>query len=167
MPLYEYECNSCMKNYNEDIDDLVKKLNKANGKKVLKRNPNFCYIEVNDDEKKGKVFELGQKGMQNTKRFLYRLEDGKVLYLELKSFRFSELVYDKEDEKEILCPLCNNGETVRRVFSTFKAIFDDKNKRAPRPGDDLKFHLDYKIQKDEERKSDWVGQDHLTQYFNR
>nr|NIQ14117.1 hypothetical protein [Candidatus Dadabacteria bacterium] len=52
-------------------------------------------------------------------------------------------------------------------FSTFKAIFDDKNKRAPRPGDDLKFHMDYKVMKDEERASDWVGQDHLNQYFNR
>ncbi len=53
------------------------------------------------------------------------------------------------------------------MFSTFKAIFDDKNKREPRPGDDLKFHMDYKVQKDEERASSWVGQDYLNQYFNR
>jgi hypothetical protein len=56
---------------------------------------------------------------------------------------------------------------VRRVFSTFKAIFDDKNKRAPRPGDELRWHLEYKQQKDEEINSEWVGQDYLNQYFQR
>ena len=167
MPLYEYECDSCMTDYNHDIDQLVAKLNKTNANKIFKRNNNFCYIEITDKEKNETVVELGEKDVIDTRRFLYNLDKGKSLYLELKNFRFSELITNKEEEKKVKCPLCNKKKHVRRIFSTFKAIFDDKNKRAPRPGDDLKFHMDYKVMKDEERASNWVGQDHLNQYFNR
>lgn len=165
MPLYEYECDSCMQTYNSDIDALVNKLNKTNATKTLKKNPNISFIEVTEKGKKG--FTVGKKDTPNIRRFRYTIDKKKVLYMELKNFRFSELITDKSDEKNLSCPLCNKGKSVRRVFSTFKAIFDDKNKRAPRPGDDIKFHMDYKVQKDEEQKSNWVGQDYLNQYFNR
>ena len=112
-------------------------------------------------------FELGEKDISGARRFRYKLDNGKVLYLELKDFRFNHLVYGDDDQDEVRCPLCDDSETVRRVFSTFKAIFDDKSKRAPGPGDELRWHLEYKQQKDEEIASDWVGQDHLNQYFNR
>ena len=46
MPLYEYECDSCMESYNTDIDSLVAKLTKTNARKIFKQNSNFCYIEV-------------------------------------------------------------------------------------------------------------------------
>ena len=164
MPLYEYECDSCMQEYNDNIDNLVKKLNKTNAAKTIKKNPNISYIEVTEKGKEG--FALGEKDTPNIRRFKYSLDKNKVLYMELKNFRFSELVNDKDDEKKIVCPLCSKKKPVRRVFSTFRAILDDKNKRAPRPGDDIKFHMDYKVQKDEEQQN-WVGQDHLNQYFNR
>ena len=165
MPLFEYECDSCMDEYNKDIDELVKKLNKTNAIKTIKKNPKISFIELAEKGKKG--FSIGKKDTPNIRRFRYSLDKKKVLYMELKNFRFSELIYDKDDEKHITCPLCNKGKSVRRVFSTFKAIFDDKNKREPRPGDDIKFHMDYKVQKDEERRNDWVGQEYLNQYFNR
>ena len=164
MPLYEYECDSCIQEYNDNIDTLVGKLNKTNATKTIKKNPKISFIEVAEKGKKG--FSIGKKDRPNIRRFRYTI-DKKILYLELKNFRFSELITDKDEEKNINCPLCNNGKSVRRVFSTFRAIFDDKNKRAPRPGDDMKFHMDYKIQKDEEMRNDWVGQEHLNQYFNR
>jgi len=31
----------------------------------------------------------------------------------------------------------------------------------------LRWHMEYKEQKDEEQRNDWVGQEHLNQYFNR
>ena len=164
MPLYEYECDSCMQEYNDNIDNLVKKLSKTNAEKTIKKNPNISFIEVTEKGKKG--FVLGEKDTPNIRRFKYSLDKNKVLYMELKNFRFSELINDKEEEKKITCPLCSKKKSVRRVFSTFRAILDDKNKRAPRPGDDIKFHMDYKVQKDEEQQN-WVGQDHLNQYFNR
>lgn len=168
MPLYEYECEGCVGKYNSDIDNLVAKLNKTNASKIFKSNEGFTYMEVTEDKTEELVFELGEKDKPDTRRFRYTLDNGKVLYLELKNFRFSELVSLGEDSDiDVDCPICEESVNVRRVFSTFKAIFDDKSKRAPRPGDDLKWHLEYKEQKDEEQRNDWVGQDHLNQYFNR
>jgi len=167
MPVYEYECDGCMKRYNLDVDALVKKLNKTNANSMMKGNSGFTYIELRNGKSNKIQFALGERVDRGIRRFKYNLDKNKVLYLELKDFKFSSLIYNKKDEKDLICPTCNKSKYIRRVFSTFKAIFDDKNKRAPRPGDDLKFHLDYKIQKDEEIKSDWVGPDHLTQYFNR
>ncbi len=164
MPLYEYECDSCMEAYNKDIDALVEKLNKKNATNTIKNNPNISFIEIQEKDKKG--FSIGEKDTPNIRRFKYSI-DNKLLYMELKNFRFSELITNKEDEKGLSCPLCKKSKSVRRVFSTFRAIFDDKNKRAPKPGDDLKFHMDYKVQKDEEQQQNWVGQDHLNQYFQR
>lgn len=166
MPLFEYECEACVSRYNADIDRLVEKLNKTNAGKVMKENPNFLYIEVTNPKTKKKVFSLGEQGKPDIRRFRYTLDEKKALYLELRNFRFSELIMDKEDEKKLKCPLCNRKKDVKRVFSTFRAILDDKSKREPRPGDDLKFHMDYKVQKEEEQRNQWVGYDHLNQYFN-
>lgn len=167
MPLFEYECDECMDRYNQGIDSLVEKLNKTNASKIKKENEGFSYIEVSNAKTQKPVFALGEKSDSRTlRRFKYTLDKNRVLYLELKNFRFSELIYDKKDEKNLRCPVCS-GKKVERVFSTFKAIFDDKSKRAPGPGDELRWHMEYKEQKDEEQRNDWVGQDHLNQYFNR
>lgn len=166
MPVYEYECDRCMEEYDADITALVGKLNKTGASKIMKKNPGFYYIEASDNKEGKALFALGEKGKPNVRKFRYALKNDKVLSLELKNFKFSELIYDKEEEKDLVCPACNKGGKIRRVFSTFRAIFDDKNKRAPHPGDELAFHMDYKKMKDEEIASSWVGQDHLNQYFN-
>ncbi len=166
MPLFEYECDECMDRYNKDIDALVEKLNKTNASKIKKNNSGILCIEVTND-KEEVLFAFGEKSNSRyVRRFMFEPKKNKVLYMELKDFKFSELIYDKEDEKGLACPACES-KNIRRIFSTFKAIFDDKSKRAPRPGDDIKWHMDYKVQKDEEKASDWVGQEHLNQYFNR
>ena len=51
---------------------------------------------------------------------------------------------------------------------TRQAIFEKRggqNDRAPKPGDPVQWHKEYKTMKDEEQASNWVGQDHLNQYF--
>jgi hypothetical protein len=166
MPVYEYECDGCIEEFNSDISALVEKLNKTNASKIMKKNPKFYYIEVSDDKKGRTIFALGEKGRYGARRYRYKLEKNKILYIELKNFKFSELIYDKEEEKNLTCPSCKRGDRVRRIYSTFKAILDDKNKRAPRPGDELQYHLEYKQMKDEEIASSWVGYDYLDQYFN-
>ena len=169
MPVFEYECDSCIDEYNSDISTLVEKLNKSNATKIMKKNPKFCYVEVYDDKRSKLMFALGEKGKYNKyniRRFSYELKNNKILSIELRNFKFSELIYDKEEEKNLKCPLCHKGDKVRRVYSTFKAIFDDKNKRAPRPGYELAYHFDYKKKKDEEIANSWVGYDYLNQYFN-
>jgi len=167
MPLFEYECDKCMDGYNRDIDALVAKLNKTNAAKIKKNNDGILYIEVTDGENNKQLFAIGEKSnRRGPRRFRYTLGNNKVLYLELKDFRFSSLVMDDKDEKSLECPVCHSKKP-RRIFSTFKAIFDDKSKRAPGPGDELRWHMEYKEQKDEEQRNDWVGQEHLNQYFNR
>jgi hypothetical protein len=165
MPVYEYECDNCIERYNSSIDALVAKLNKTNATKIMKSNPGILYVEVYDDKKDKPVFALGEKGKYNARRYRHKVKNNKSLYFEVKNYKFSELIYNKEEEKDLVCPHCKSDK-VRRIFSTFRAILDNKDKRAPRPGDDLKYHLDYKIKKDEEIASSWVGPDYLNQYFN-
>ncbi len=164
MPVFEYECDRCMERYNKDIDSLAEKHNKTNATKIFKANPGIQYIEVTEGKSKKPKFIMGEQGASGIRRFKWTLETKDVLYMELIDFKFSELVYNKEEEKDIKCPICKKHKGVRRIFSTFKAIFDDKNKRAPVPGDDLKFHTDYKIMKDEEQ-ANWVGQEFLNERF--
>ncbi len=162
MPLYEYECQKCADGFNRDISRLVGRLNKTNASKISRENPGFLYIEVTKEKTGDELFSLGNKTpSRNVRRFRYTLEGGKVLYLELRDFKFSELM--SVGEKSVpKCPACG-GRKAKRLFSTFKAIFD-KRDREPRPGDELAWHKDYKVQKDEEQQN-WVGQDNLNQYF--
>ena len=44
MPLFEYECDSCMDGYNRDIDALVAKPNKTNAAKIKKNNAGILYV---------------------------------------------------------------------------------------------------------------------------
>lgn len=166
MPVYEYECDGCIEEFNSDISVLVKSLNKTNASKIMKKNPKFYYIEVSSDKNDRTMFALGEKGKYGARGYRYKLEKNRILYIELKNFKFSELIYDKEEEKNLICPSCKRSDKVRRIYSTFKAIFDNKDKRAPRQGDELAYHLDYKKKMDEEIKNEWVGPEHLNQYFN-
>ncbi|HSE84382.1 MAG TPA: hypothetical protein VLB01_07530 [Thermodesulfobacteriota bacterium] len=165
MPVYEYECDNCIEGYNSSIDALVAKLNKTNAANIMKSNPGIIYVEVYDDKKDKRVFALGEKGKYNVRRYRHKVKNDKSLYFEVKNYKFSELIYNKEEEKDLVCPHCKSDK-LRRVPSLFKAILDDKNKRAPRPGDELRYHLEYKQMKDEEMASSWVGPEYLNQYFN-
>src|SRR5574341_1446524 len=107
MPVFEYECDSCIDEYNSDISTLVEKLNKSNAAKIMKKNPKFCYIEVYDDKRRKLTFSLGEKGKYNKyniRRFSYKLRNNKILSIELRNFKFSELIYDKVEEKNLKCP---------------------------------------------------------------
>lgn len=163
MPIYEYECELCAGKFNGDISALVRRLTKKNASAISKSNPGFLYIEVTKEKDGAQVFSVGEKTRsRSARRFRYTLDGGNILYLELKDFRFSEIV--EADDPAPPCPSCGDKKA-RRVFSTFKAIFD-KRDREPGPGDDFGWHKDYKIQKDEEQQN-WVGQDNLNQYFKR
>ena len=169
MPLYEFECKDCMKKYNKDITDLSKSLDKKTGEKVMKRNKNFLYIEVQKIKTEKTVFSLGKEGNKGIKRYRYRMGKDKYLFLELRDFRFTELFFqDEEVPESVECPCDKKCKDVVRIFSPFNAIFEKRGglkDRAPKPGDPVQWHKDYKVMKDEEQASNWVGQDHLDQYF--
>ena len=61
MPLFEYECDACIDEFNADISALVEKLTKSNASKIMKKNPKFYYIEVYDEKKDKPVFILGKR----------------------------------------------------------------------------------------------------------
>ena len=168
MPLYEFECRDCMKKYNKDITELSKSLDKKTAQKIMKRNKNFLYVEVQNIKNEKTIFELGKDRNKGSKRFRYRMEKDKLLILELVDFRFTELFFQDEEIVDVECPCNKKCKEVVRVFSPFKAIFEKRGglkDRAPRPGDPVQWHKEYKTMKDEEQASNWVGQDHLNQYF--
>ncbi|HEX3034476.1 MAG TPA: hypothetical protein VHT73_04985 [Thermodesulfobacteriota bacterium] len=165
MPVYEYECDNCMEGYNSSIDALVGKLNKTNATKIMKSSPGIYYVEVYDDKKDKLVFALGEKGKRNIRRYRHKVKNNKTLYFEVRDYKFSELIYNQEEEKDLVCPHCKSNK-IRRIVSLFKAILDNKDKREPRPGDELRYHLEYKQKMDEEIASSWVGPEYLDQYFN-
>ena len=168
MPVYEFECRDCMLTYNKEIDKLVKNLNKKYAEKLAKKNTNFKYIELLNPKNDKTIFSVGKEGNKGIRRFRYKLDEKKFLYLELIDFKFSELFFEGDSIEDISCPCDKNCKNIERIFSPFKAIFEKRggqNDRAPKPGDPLQWHKDYKIMKDEEQASNWVGKDHLNQYF--
>jgi len=168
MPVYEFECRDCMTSCNKGIDALVKNLDKTHATKLIKSNSNFLYIEVLNPKNDKKIFSAGKEGEKGIRRFRYKIDDKKFLYIELKDWRFSELFFQDESQENVECPNNNKCKEVVRIFSPFKAIFEKRgglNDRAPKPGDPIQWHKDYKTMKDEEVASTYVGQDYLNQYF--
>ena len=56
MPVYEFECRTCMRAYNKEIDKLVKNLTKKYAENLAKKNKNFKYIELlNPKNEKTKI----------------------------------------------------------------------------------------------------------------
>ena len=168
MPVYEFECRECMSSYNKAIDKLVKNLNKKYAADLYKKNKNFKYIELLNPKTDKTIFSVGKEGNKGIRRFRYKLDEKKFLYLEIIDFKFSELFFEGDKVEDIECPNNKKCKDIHRVFSAFKAIFEKRGgvkDRAPKPGDPLSWHKDYKVMKDEEQSSNWVGQDHLNQYF--
>ena len=168
MPVYEFECRDCMTSSNRGIDSLVENLNKKAAANLLKDNTNFLYIEVFNLKNEKTIFSVGNEGQKDIRRFRYKIDNKKSLYIELKDFRFSELFFQDENQDDVVCPNDKECKDVIRIFSPFKAIFESRgglNDRAPKPSDPMQWHKDYKIMKDEEVASTYVGQDHLDQYF--
>ena len=91
MPVYEFECRDCMLTYNKEIDKLVKNLNKKYAEKLAKKNTNFKYIELLNPKNDKTIFSVGKEGNKGIRRFRYKLDEKKFLYLELIDFKFSEL----------------------------------------------------------------------------
>ena len=124
MPLYEFECKDCMKKYNKDITELSKSLDKKTGEKVMKRNKNFLYIEVQKIKTEKTVFSLGKEGNKGIKRYRYRMGKDKYLFLELRDFRFTELFFqDEEVPKSVECPCDKKCKDVVRIFSPWSPIY--------------------------------------------
>ncbi|MEW6145490.1 MAG: hypothetical protein AB1598_10780 [Thermodesulfobacteriota bacterium] len=132
MPLYEYECVVCRKNVEDSLNALRKGVTKKTVSDLVKKHDNINHIGVLDLENEEVLAEYGKRDREAADLNFY-LNDGTTLVLMnlKKNYRFSELVYEPEDEKKIKCPLCGNRK-VEKVVSSF-AFTSDLSTDMPKP----------------------------------
>lgn len=132
MPLYEYECISCRKNVEDSLKAIKKGVTKKLVSELVKAHDNINHIGVLDLEKEEVIAEHGKRD-RGAVDLSYYLNDGTVLALFnlKKNYRFSELIYVPEDEKNVKCPFCSTKK-VEKVVSSF-AFTSDLSTDMPKP----------------------------------
>lgn len=132
MPLFEYECIPCRKNVDDSLNAIRKGVAKKLVSELVKKHDNINHIGVLDLEAEEVLAEHGKRD-RDAVDLSYYIHDGTtlVLFNLKKNFRFSELIYDPEDEKKLKCPLCGTKK-VEKVVSSF-AFTSDLSTDMPKP----------------------------------
>lgn len=131
MPLYEFECVKCRSNIESSFKEIQKKFNKKILSGLIDKHDNIHAIEVVDLNKEKVLAKAGKKGKNSVFQDFY-MNDGETLVLfNIQNYRFSELIYDEEDEKKIKCE-CGESKRVERVISAF-AFTSDLSTNMPKP----------------------------------
>jgi DNA-directed RNA polymerase subunit RPC12/RpoP len=132
MPLFEYECIPCRKNVEDSLNAIQKGVTKKLVSELVKKHDNINHIGVLDIEAEEVLAEHGKRD-RDAVDLNYYLHDGTtlVLFNLKKNFRFSELIYEPEDEKKLKCPLCGTKK-VEKVVSSF-AFTSDLSTNMPKP----------------------------------
>ena len=103
MPLYEFECVKCRDNVENSLKAIEGSKNNKTAAELVKKFKNIHAIEVVDLDKEKVLAKHGKKGKDAIFQDFY-LNEGSVLVLfNLQTYRFSELIYDKDDEKNVKC----------------------------------------------------------------
>jgi hypothetical protein len=131
MPLYEFECKSCKKNLMKALGLLEKKYDKKTLLSLIKKFKNLNGIQVVDLISEKLIQSEGVKEEGNVEIDLYIEEGKKMVLFYATNFRFSELIFDEEDEKNISTSCCKKGE-IERVISSF-SYTSDLSTDAPKP----------------------------------
>ena len=131
MPLYEFECIKCRDNVENSLNAIQKKRDKKTVTDLVNRFDNINAIEVVDLEKDRILAKHGSKGNDAVFMDFYQ-DDGSILVLfNLRNYRFSELIYEPEDEKNVRCH-CGEKKRVEKVVSSF-AFTSDLSTDMPKP----------------------------------
>ena len=132
MPLYEFECIPCRKAVTDSIVAIEKKPTKKTIEATVKKFESINSIILVDLNNEKEIARAGKIGNEDIDIDLY-VDDGKIMVLYfVPNFRFSELVMDEEDEKNIKCPCCNKKNKVERVISSF-SYTSDLSTDPPKP----------------------------------
>lgn len=131
MPLYEFECKKCRSNVENSLKLLEKKKDKKTVSDLVNKYENIHYIEVVDLENNEVIAKHGKKGKDSVFMDFYQDEGTVLILFNLRNYRFSELVYDAEDEKKIKCS-CGEKKNVEKVISSF-AFTSDLSTNMPKP----------------------------------
>ena len=108
MPLYEFECKSCKKNLMKALGLLEKKYDKKTLLSLIKKFKNLNGIQVVDLISEKLIQSEGVKEEGNVEIDLYIEEGKKMVLFYATNFRFSELIFDEEDEKNISTSCCKH-----------------------------------------------------------
>ncbi len=131
MPLYEFECIKCRRNVEKSLKTLEKKRDKETVKGLVEKYSNIHAIEVVDLEREEIVAKHGRRGKDSIFSDYY-LKDGTLLALfSMQNYRFSELIYGEEDEKNVRC-YCGEKKKVEKVISSF-SFTRDLSTDMPKP----------------------------------
>ena len=131
MPLYEYECIKCRRNLEDSLKQIEKKASKKVVSDLVKKHHNIHYILIVDLDKKEILAESGKKKSDSIDMDFYLDEASKMVLINIDKFRFSELIFDKEDEKKLKCS-CGEKKKIEKVVSTF-AYTHDLSTDMPKP----------------------------------
>ena len=110
---------------------LEKKYDKKTLLSLIKKFKNLNGIQVVDLISEKLIQSEGVKEEGNVEIDLYIEEGKKMVLFYATNFRFSELIFDEEDEKNITTTCCKKGE-IERVISSF-SYTSDLSTDAPKP----------------------------------
>ncbi len=132
MPLFEYECTICRSNVDDSLKQIEKKVTKKLVSELVKKYDNINHIGVLDLEKEKVVAEHGKRDNDCVDLDFYLNEGSQLVFFNLqRNYRFSELIYEKGDEKKLKCPFCETKK-VEKVVSSF-AFTSDLCTDMPKP----------------------------------
>lgn len=132
MPLFEYECRVCRKNVDDSLKAIEENANKKTVSDLVKKYDNINHIVVYDSEKQDILGEHGKRDEDAVDLDFYLNEGTTLVFLNLpKNYRFSELIYEEKDEKNVKCPFCDTKK-VEKVVSSF-AFTSDLSTNMPKP----------------------------------
>ena len=131
MPLYEFECVKCRGKVEKSVRALEKKADKETVRSLIDKFDNIHAIEVVDLEKEEIIARHGRRTKNSVFSNFY-LNDGAALALfSTRAYRFSELIYEEGDEKNVKCP-CGEKKKLEKVISSF-AFTKDLSTNMPKP----------------------------------
>lgn len=131
MPLYEFECVKCRSNIDNSLKALDKNINKKTVTELVTKYENINSIEVVDLEKNKIVAKSGKASKDAILMDFYLNEGNTLVLINFRNYRFSELIYVAEDEKNVKCA-CGEKKNVEKVISSF-AFTSDLSTDMPKP----------------------------------
>ena len=147
MPLYEFECIPCRRGIEYSLRQLEKKVTIKVVADLVKMYKNIHRIEVVDLENRKLLANYGKKNNKGIVMDFYINDGSTAIIIGAEKYRFSELIYDEDNEKKLKCPFCKTRK-VEKVFSSF-AFTTDLSTDMPKP--------DLSALPPEERQKTYIG----------
>ena len=131
MPLYEFECIKCRNNVDSSLKTIEKNSSKKTVSELVKKHENIHSVEIVDLVNNKIVAKAGKASKDAVFMDFYLNEGNTLVLVNLRDYRFSELIYTPEDEKNIKCS-CGEKKKVEKVISSF-SFTSDLSTDMPKP----------------------------------